>query len=85
MTKYLSVLDSWFGKGLFYTFWGFLMYSKMWMWMIFSIVFIVCGGGFMAASCFVSGPMHHFCNSRPDVDPKANYPGVGEDVRQPGV
>mmetsp|Transcript_3158 Transcript_3158/g.9983 ORF Transcript_3158/g.9983 Transcript_3158/m.9983 type:complete len:115 (-) Transcript_3158:192-536(-) len=64
LTKHLLVLDTWFGKGLFFIFWGFLMLDGSPGWMIFSLAFVCSGCGFVGCSFCVDGEMNHLCNKR---------------------
>ena len=85
LTKHLLVLDTWFGKGLFFIFWGFLMLNGSPGWMIFSLAFVCSGCGFVGCSFCVEGEMNHLCNKRSPVTSREATMTAGAPPPHPGA
>ena len=78
VNKYVLIFDGYLGKGCFWIFWGFLLFSgggsgDQIGWTILALVYIIFGVIFICAFCSRVGPIHHLSGDRPDA--KDTTPG----------
>lgn len=81
--KYALLFDGYLGKGCFYIFWGFLLWSKKAEWMVLALVYLGGGVVFIIAQFTVEGPIHHLSGDRPassagrnTAPPSVNHPAA---------
>ena len=82
VVRYMMLFDSYFGKGCFYIFWGFLMWGSRPVWIIAALVFIGVGICYIIGSCSVSAPPVYICGERP-ADAKPGVPPRAPESSRP--
>lgn len=71
VTKWCPALESYFGKGFFYAFWGFLLFGRQVGLSIVGFIFLFFGACFMIAQFTVEGPPMHIMGDDKYADSKA--------------
>jgi len=65
VTKWFPALDVYFGKGVCWVFWGFLLFAGSIEWQILAFLFLASGVVFMLAEFGVDGGPLHLLGERP--------------------